>query len=117
MSFRIKVFARLTSPPEILCALPLWRSVLSWRAFCFAGTRRQGVSELKSLRLILALFVVLGTAAGARAQAVVPASSQQVVPQSSVPPLPPPVAPDELLGLAEEQQPAYIHQGVLVEKL
>jgi len=72
---------------------------------------------LKSLRLILALVIVLGAAAGARAQAVVPASSQPVVPQSSVPPLPP-VAPDDLLGLAEEeQQPAYIHQGVLVEKL
>ena len=72
---------------------------------------------MKSLRLILALVIVLGAAAGARAQAVVPASSQPVVPQSSVPPLPP-VAPDDLLGLAEEeQQPAYIHQGVLVEKL
>jgi D-alanyl-D-alanine carboxypeptidase/D-alanyl-D-alanine-endopeptidase (penicillin-binding protein 4) len=72
---------------------------------------------LKSLRFILALVIVLGTTAGARAQVVVPASAQPVVPQSSVPPLPP-VVPDDLLGLAEEeQQPAYIHQGVLVEKL
>jgi D-alanyl-D-alanine carboxypeptidase/D-alanyl-D-alanine-endopeptidase (penicillin-binding protein 4) len=73
---------------------------------------------LKSLRLILALVIVLGTTAGARAQTVVPTSAQPVVPQSSVPPLPP-VEPDDLLGLAEEEQqpPAYIHQGVLVEKL
>ena len=73
---------------------------------------------MKSLRLILALVIVLGTTAGARAQTVVPTSAQPVVPQSSVPPLPP-VEPDDLLGLAEEEQqpPAYIHQGVLVEKL
>jgi len=73
---------------------------------------------LKSLRLILALVIVLGTAAGARAQTAVPASPQQIVPQTSVPPLTP-VAPDDLLGLAEEEElpPAFIHQGVLVEKL
>src|SRR5215208_5352093 len=44
-------------------------------------------------------------AAGARAQVALPASSQ------------PPAEPDDLLGFAEEQPPAFIHQGVLVEKL
>jgi D-alanyl-D-alanine carboxypeptidase/D-alanyl-D-alanine-endopeptidase (penicillin-binding protein 4) len=72
---------------------------------------------LKSFRLILALLIVLGPAAGARAQTPMSASSQQpVVQPTPVPPLPP-AEPDQLAGLAEEQQPAYIHQGVLVEKL
>lgn len=73
---------------------------------------------MKSLRLIFALVIMLGpAAAGARAQVVVPAAAQQpAVPQTTVPPLPP-VAPDDLLGFAEEQPPAFIHQGVLVERL
>ena len=73
---------------------------------------------MKSLRLILALVIMLGpAAAGARAQDVLPASSQQpAVPPITVPPLPP-VEPDDLLGFAEEEPPAYIRQGVLVEKL
>ncbi len=73
---------------------------------------------MKSLRLVLAFVIMLGPAAGVRAQVVLPASSQQpVVPQTTVPPLPP-IEPDDLLGLAEEEQPpAFSHQGVLVEKL
>jgi D-alanyl-D-alanine carboxypeptidase/D-alanyl-D-alanine-endopeptidase (penicillin-binding protein 4) len=72
---------------------------------------------LKSIRFILALVIMLGPAAAARAQVVVPTSAQQpVVPATSVPPLPP-VEPDDLLGFDAEQPPAYIHQGVLVEKL
>jgi D-alanyl-D-alanine carboxypeptidase/D-alanyl-D-alanine-endopeptidase (penicillin-binding protein 4) len=60
---------------------------------------------------------MLGPAAAVRAQVALPASSQQpVLPQTGVPPLPP-AEPDELLGFAEVQPPAYIHQGVLVEKL
>jgi D-alanyl-D-alanine carboxypeptidase/D-alanyl-D-alanine-endopeptidase (penicillin-binding protein 4) len=60
---------------------------------------------------------MLGPAAGARGQTVKSASAQQpVVQPTPVPPLPP-AEPDELAGLDEEQPPAYIHQGVLVEKL
>src|SRR5205085_11260763 len=81
----------------------------------FRPTWRQGVYELKSLRLILAFVIVLGPAAAARAQTTMPASSQQpVVQPTPVPPLPS-VEPDELAGLTEEQQPALSHQGVLVE--
>ena len=71
---------------------------------------------MKSLRLILALVVVLGPAsAGARAQVVVPATSQQpVAPQTGVPPIP---LVEDALALVEEQTPSFIHQGVLVEKL
>ena len=72
---------------------------------------------MKSFRLILALLIVLGPAAGARAQTPMSASSQQpVVQPTPVPPLPP-AEPDQLAGLAEEAPPAFIHQGVLVEKL
>ena len=73
---------------------------------------------MKSLRLILTLFVMLGPALGARAQVVVSTwgEQQQPVAPTSVPPLPP-VAPDQLVGLAEVEPPAFIHQGVIVEKL
>jgi serine-type D-Ala-D-Ala carboxypeptidase/endopeptidase (penicillin-binding protein 4) len=73
---------------------------------------------LKSLRLILTLVVVLGPALGVRAQVVVSTWEEQkpVAPPTSVPPLPP-VEPDQLIGLAEDEPPAFIHQGVIVEKL
>lgn len=72
---------------------------------------------MKSLRLILALFVMLGPAAAAGgAQTVTPASSQQPsTPKTSVPPVS--TLEHELFGLAEAQPPAFLHQGVLVEKL
>lgn len=61
---------------------------------------------------------MLGPALGARAQVVVSTWEQQpVAPPTSVPPLPT-VGPDQpLLGLAEEEPPAFGHQGVIVEKL
>jgi serine-type D-Ala-D-Ala carboxypeptidase/endopeptidase (penicillin-binding protein 4) len=70
---------------------------------------------LKSLRLILALVVTFGPAASAHAQVVVSTweGQQPVAPTTSVPPLP----SDDLLAFAEEQPPAFSHQGVLVEKL
>ena len=73
---------------------------------------------MKNLRFILALVILLGPALGARAQVVVPSSAQTpAVPTTSVPPLP---SADEALALpfaAEEQKPAFAHQGVLVERL
>ncbi|HEX8354809.1 MAG TPA: D-alanyl-D-alanine carboxypeptidase [Pyrinomonadaceae bacterium] len=71
---------------------------------------------MKTLRFILALVILLGPAAGARAQ-VSPVPAQQPVAPTSVPPLPP---VDDVLAApfaAEEQRPAFIHQGVLVERL
>jgi D-alanyl-D-alanine carboxypeptidase/D-alanyl-D-alanine-endopeptidase (penicillin-binding protein 4) len=73
---------------------------------------------LKSLRLILALVVVLGPAAGARAQ-VAPGGLTQppLPPVTSVPPLP---HAEDVVALpfpAEEQRPTFVHQGVLVERL
>ncbi len=73
---------------------------------------------MKSLRFILALVVLFGPAAGARAQGVPGGAAQPPLPPvTSVPPLPsvedvvaPPFA-------AEEQRPAFVHQGVLVERL
>ena len=60
---------------------------------------------------------MLGPAVGARAQVVVSTWEQQpVVPPTSVPPIPP-VEPEDLLGFAEDEPPAFIHRGVLVEKL
>jgi D-alanyl-D-alanine carboxypeptidase/D-alanyl-D-alanine-endopeptidase (penicillin-binding protein 4) len=72
---------------------------------------------LKSLRLILALVVMLGPAASARGQHVVSTweGQQPVAPPTSVPPMP--SVEDDALALAGEQPPAFIHQGVLVEKL
>lgn len=71
---------------------------------------------MKSLRFILALFVILVPAAGAGAQVFVPGSSQQpVAPPTSVPPFP--SIEEDALAFAEAQPPAFIHQGVLVEKL
>jgi D-alanyl-D-alanine carboxypeptidase/D-alanyl-D-alanine-endopeptidase (penicillin-binding protein 4) len=71
---------------------------------------------LKILRFILALFVMLGPAAGARAQVVVPGSAQPpVAPPTSIPPIP--SVEDDALAFAEAQPPAFIHRGVLVEKL
>jgi len=77
---------------------------------------------LKTLRFILALVVLLGPSAGARAQAVPGAAQTPAVPPTGVSPLPPVGPPagaplDDLLTFAEEQRPAFIHQGVLVEKL
>ncbi|MET0645235.1 MAG: D-alanyl-D-alanine carboxypeptidase [Pyrinomonadaceae bacterium] len=73
---------------------------------------------MKSLRLILALVIVLGLAAsGARGQHVVSTSEQQpVAPPTSVPPLPS-IEDDVFVVAEDEQPPAFIHQGVLVEKL
>lgn len=72
---------------------------------------------MKSLRFILALFVMLGPAASARGQVVVSTweGQQPVAPPRSVPPLPP--IEDGVVAFAEEQPPAFVHQGVLVEKL
>ena len=71
---------------------------------------------MKTLSFILALVVVLFPAGAARAQ-VAPAPQPPVAaPPAGVSPLPAPAAED-VLPLAEEQQPAFIHQGVLVEKL
>jgi len=73
---------------------------------------------LKSISLVLALVFMLGPAAGARAQAVKSAPAQQPVVQPTPVPTLPPAEPDDLAGLGEEQPPpAFIHQGVLVEKL
>ncbi|HEX6184674.1 MAG TPA: D-alanyl-D-alanine carboxypeptidase [Pyrinomonadaceae bacterium] len=72
---------------------------------------------MKSLRFILALVIMLGPAAGARAQVVLPPSAQPPVMPTSVPPLP---SADDIVALpfpAEEQRPTFIHQGVLVERL
>ncbi|MFN2415862.1 MAG: D-alanyl-D-alanine carboxypeptidase [Pyrinomonadaceae bacterium] len=73
---------------------------------------------MKTLRLILALVILLGPAAGARAQ-VSPGGAVQppFVPPMSVPPLPP---VENVVGLpfaTEEQRPTFVHQGVLVERL
>jgi serine-type D-Ala-D-Ala carboxypeptidase/endopeptidase (penicillin-binding protein 4) len=73
---------------------------------------------LKTLRSILALVILLGpAAAGARAQFTPNAPQPNVVPVTSVPPLP--SAEDVVAALppAEEQRPAFVHQGVLVERL
>lgn len=73
---------------------------------------------MKSLRFILALVVLLGPAAGARAQ-VAPGGVTQppLAPVTSVPPLP---SVEDVVALpfpAEEQRPTFVHQGVLVERL
>lgn len=73
---------------------------------------------MKSLRFILALVVLLGPAAGARAQVAPGGVTQPPLPRvTSVPPLP---SVDDVVALpfpAEEQRPTFVHQGVLVEKL
>ncbi len=73
---------------------------------------------MKSLRFILALVIVLGPAAGARAQ-VAPGGVTQppLPPVTSVPPIP---HAEDVVALpfpAEEQRPTFVHQGVLVERL
>jgi D-alanyl-D-alanine carboxypeptidase/D-alanyl-D-alanine-endopeptidase (penicillin-binding protein 4) len=73
---------------------------------------------LKSLRFILALVVLFGPAAGARAQ-VAPGGVTRppLPPVTSVPPLP---HAEDVVGLpfpAEEERPTFVHQGVLVERL
>ncbi len=72
---------------------------------------------MKTLRLILALVILLGpAAAGARAQMAPAAAPPLPVAPTSVPPLP---TTDDVFPslVAEEQRPSFIHQGVLVEKL
>jgi D-alanyl-D-alanine carboxypeptidase/D-alanyl-D-alanine-endopeptidase (penicillin-binding protein 4) len=82
---------------------------------------------LKTLRFILALVVVLAPYAGARAQVSVvqpPASAATPrptpAPPASVSPLPPSAgegAPGDDVLPQTEEQPAFSHQGVLVETL
>jgi D-alanyl-D-alanine carboxypeptidase/D-alanyl-D-alanine-endopeptidase (penicillin-binding protein 4) len=76
---------------------------------------------LKTLRFILALVILLGPSVGARAQVVPDEARPPVAPPTSVSPLPPanpPAAPfDDVLALVEEQRPAFVHRGVLVERL
>jgi D-alanyl-D-alanine carboxypeptidase/D-alanyl-D-alanine-endopeptidase (penicillin-binding protein 4) len=72
---------------------------------------------LKTLRFILALVILFGPAASVRSQ-VVPGTTSTppvVAPPASATPLPA-SATDDVLPLAQEQ-PAFSHQGVLVEKL
>lgn len=59
---------------------------------------------------------MLGPAASARGQHVVSTweGQQPVAPPPSVPPIP---VVEDALALAEEQAPAFVHQGVLVERL
>jgi D-alanyl-D-alanine carboxypeptidase/D-alanyl-D-alanine-endopeptidase (penicillin-binding protein 4) len=75
---------------------------------------------LKTLRFLLALVIVLGpAAAGARAQvSPAPGSAQPPgAPPTSRSPLPAGAGEDVLPAVVEEQRPAFIHQGVLVERL
>ena len=74
---------------------------------------------MKTLRFILALVILFGTAAGARAQ--VTPGAPPVAPPTSVSPLPsagPAATPfEDVLPFAEEQRPVFINRGVLVERL